>query len=67
MPSYGEKQVPAGVDKSPAMKPLGNRTMRSKDSTIAPGFTVCNCEYKGNAALRANQWYGFGRYQVILP
>jgi hypothetical protein len=23
MPSYGEKQAPAGVDKSPAMKPLG--------------------------------------------
>jgi len=55
MPSYGEKQAPAGVDKSPAMKPLGKRTMRSKDSTIAPALTIDNCEYKGNAALRANQ------------
>jgi hypothetical protein len=24
MPSYGEKQMPAGVDKSPAMKPIDN-------------------------------------------
>jgi hypothetical protein len=36
--------------------------MRSKDSTIAPALTIDNCEYKGNAALRANQWYGFGGY-----
>jgi hypothetical protein len=55
MPSYGEQQMPAGVDKSPAMKPLGKRTMRSKDSTIMPALTIDNCEYKGNAALRANQ------------
>ncbi len=54
MPSYGEQQMSAGVDKSPAMKPLGKRTMRSKDSTIAPALTIDNCEYKGNAAIRAN-------------
>ena len=55
MPSYGEKQMPAGVDKSPAMKPLGQRTMKSKDATIAPGLTIDNCVYKGNAALNANR------------
>ena len=31
------------------------RTMRSKDSTIAPGLTIDNCEYRGNAVIRANQ------------
>ncbi len=47
--------MPAGIDKSPAMKPLGKRTMKSKDATIAPGLTIDNCMYKGNAALNANK------------
>ena len=47
--------MPAGVDKSPAMKPLGKRTMKSKDATIAPSFTIDNCMHKGNAALNANR------------
>ena len=36
MPSYGEKQSPAGVDISPANKPLGTRVMKSNNSTILP-------------------------------
>ncbi len=28
MPTYGEKQKPAGVNKSPMQKPLGKRTMK---------------------------------------
>ncbi len=55
MPSNGEKQMPAGVDKSPPMKPLGKRTVKSKDATIAPGLTIDKCMYKGNAALNANK------------
>ena len=55
MPGYGEKQKPAGVKlKTPERcKPVGDRTMRSKDGTIAPAFTVHNIPYKGNANLRA--------------
>ena len=57
MPAYGEKQKPAGVElKTPERcKPVSDRTMRSKDGTIAPAFTVHNIPYKGNATLRANQ------------
>ena len=55
MPSYGEKQKSAGVNKSPIMKPIGNRTMKSNNSNIAPFFTIDNCEYKGNSVLNANR------------
>jgi len=55
MPSYGEKQQPAGKDISPAMKPIGKRTMQSRNSTIKPSLSMKNCEYKGNAALNAQK------------
>ena len=34
MPSIGEYQAPAGKNISPALKPLGKRTMSSRNSTI---------------------------------
>lgn len=56
MPSIGEYQKPAGVDKSPAKKPLGTRIMKSNNSTITPTLGgISNCEYKGNAVLNANK------------
>jgi|TARA_R110001592_G_scaffold352727_1_gene650871 hypothetical protein len=56
MPSQGEYQKPAGVDISPAIKPLGTRVMKSNNSTITPTLGgISNCEYKGNAVLNANR------------
>ncbi len=55
MPSYGETQKPAGVDKSPAMKPLRKETMVSRDRLGKSNLSIDNCEYKGNAALNANR------------
>ena len=53
MPSYGEKQKPAGVKLSTPKRcmPVGERTMRSRNSNVAPGLTVNNIPYKGNANL----------------
>ena len=56
MPSIGEYQKPAGVDISPAMKPLGTRIMKSNNAVITPNLgSISNCEYKGNAVLNANR------------
>ena len=55
MPSYGETQQPAGVDKSPAMKPLGKRTMESRNRLVKSSLSIDNCPYKGNAAINANK------------
>tara|TARA_R100000655_G_C2877464_1_gene174624 strand:+ start:327 stop:500 length:174 start_codon:yes stop_codon:yes gene_type:complete len=57
MPSYGEKQKPAGVKlKTPERcKPVGKRSMKSKDSTIQTAMTIDNIPYKGNATLLANK------------
>jgi hypothetical protein len=55
MPSYGEKQQPAGKDISPAIRPLGKRTMESRNSTIKSSLSVDNCVYKGNAVLNAQK------------
>ena len=55
MPSYGEEQKPAGVDKSPAIKPLGKRTMESRDRLIKSTFSIDNCPYKGNPVINANK------------
>ena len=55
MPTYGEQQKPAGVDKSPAQKPLGKRVMTSRDNTIAPTLSIDNVPYKGNAVLNAQK------------
>ena len=53
MPTYGEKQKPAGVNKSPMQKPLGERTMESKNENIEPSLSIDNITYKGNANLLA--------------
>ncbi len=57
MPSYGEKQKSAGVklDTPKRCMPVGERTMRSRLSNIAPGLTINNIPYTGNAALEANK------------
>jgi hypothetical protein len=55
MPSYGEKQQPAGKNISPAMKPLGKRTMNSRSTTIKSSLSIDNCTYKGNAVLNAQK------------
>ena len=55
MPSYGEAQTPAGVDKSPAIKPLGKRTMESRDRLIKSSLSIDNCPYKGNPVINANK------------
>jgi hypothetical protein len=55
MPTYGEKQIPAGVDKSPVIKPLGTREMESRQTNVESTLRIDNCPYKGNAALNANR------------
>ena len=55
MPTYGETQKPAGVDKSPAKKPLGRRTMDSRDVNIETSLIIGEVQYKGNAVLNANK------------
>ena len=55
MPTYGETQKPAGVNKSPANKPLGRRTMNSRDVNIQSDLSIDNIPYKGNAVLNANR------------
>ena len=53
MPTYGEKQKPAGVNKSPMQKPLGKRVMESRNTNIKSSLSIDNCAYKGNAVLNA--------------
>ena len=55
MPTYGEQQKPAGVDKSPAQKPLGKRVMECRNETIESTLSIDNIPYKGNAVLNANK------------
>ena len=55
MPTYGEAQRPAGVDKSPVIKPLGKRIMKSRNRVIESDLSIDNCPYKGNPVLNANQ------------
>jgi len=55
MPSYGEKQVPAGIKKNIAKPILSSRTMKSRNGVITPAMTINNCSYKGNAVLNANK------------
>ena len=55
MPTYGEQQKSAGVNKSPANKPVGRRTMDSRNTNIETSLIIDNVPYKGNAALNANK------------
>ena len=58
MPSYGEKQVPAGMKKNcnpNYFKPMGKRSMESGLTNVKVDLKVENIEYKGNAVLRANR------------
>jgi len=59
MPSYGQKQMPAGRKKmcNPNYyKPIGTRAMKSRDKTIVTDLEIERLEYKGNAVLNANKW-----------
>ena len=58
MPSYGEKQMPAGrvLDCSCRVPVVGTRVMVSNNSTITPTLKrIDNIPYKGNAVLNANR------------
>ena len=55
MPTYGETQKPAGVDKSPAKKPLGTREMESRQTNIEPTLRIDDVPYKGNPVHKANK------------
>jgi|TARA_R110000803_G_scaffold43510_2_gene92757 hypothetical protein len=56
MPSYGEKQPPAGKVLNTAKPIVGTRVMKSNNSTISPMIgTIDNIPYKGNAVLNANR------------
>ena len=55
MPSYGEKQTPAGVKRNIAKPILGSRTMKSRNSCIDSSLAIDNCTYKGNVVLNANR------------
>jgi hypothetical protein len=55
MPSYGKKQAPAGVDKSPMMVPPGVRKMVSRNGLVASTLEIKNCGTKGNPALLAQK------------
>lgn len=56
MPSYGEKQKPAGKVLNTAKPIVGTRVMRSNNTTIIPTLRqIDNIPYKGNAVLNANK------------
>ena len=56
MPSYGEKQKPAGKALNNGMPVVGTRIMKSNNSTITPTLGgISNCGYKGNACLNAQK------------
>tara|TARA_Y100000034_G_C6525653_1_gene226340 strand:+ start:342 stop:509 length:168 start_codon:yes stop_codon:yes gene_type:complete len=55
MPTYGQAQKAAGINKSPAQKILGKRIMKSRNRLIEPTLSVDNIPYKGNAVLNANK------------
>ena len=56
MPSYGEKQMPAGVNIPCKIPVIGTRVMDSNNSTITPTLKrIDNIPYKGNAVLNANK------------
>ena len=56
MPSYGEKQMPAGKVLNTAKPIVGTRVMRTNNSTITPTLrTIDNLPYKGNAVLSAQK------------
>jgi hypothetical protein len=56
MPSYGEKQQPAGKVLNTAKPIVGTRTMESNNSTVMPTLRrIDNIPYKGNAVLNAQK------------
>ena len=58
MPSYGEKQAPAGlVNPRCGCNPIaGTRVMKTNNAVITPTLGgISNIEYKGNAVLNANR------------
>jgi hypothetical protein len=55
MPSYEEKQKPAGVALQKEKPIIGKRVMTSKDNTITNSLVIDNVVYKGNPALEAQK------------
>ncbi len=60
MPTYGEKQTPCGVDKSPEFLNVGTRRMVSRNMMIKSNLSIDNVPYKGNPVLNANDDLGNG-------
>ncbi len=56
MPSYGQKQKPAGKKLKCGKPIVGTRVMKSNNSTITPTLKrIDNVPYKGNPALLAQR------------
>ena len=56
MPSYGEKQAPAGRVLNTAKPIVGTRVMKSNNTPVIPTLRqIDNVPYKGNAVLNANK------------
>ena len=55
MPSYGEKQKPAGKKLDCGCKPFGDRKMISRNPLIVSTLEMNNIQYNGNAVLNANK------------
>ena len=55
MPTYGEKQTPAGIDKSKAPRKPSKRVMKSRNTNIISNLSIDDIPYKGNAVLNANR------------
>ena len=56
MPSYGEKQIAAGINIPCKTPVVGTRVMKSNNKVIEPTLNrIDNIPYKGNAVLNANR------------
>ncbi len=57
MPSYGEKQKPAGIKLPCGSKELGTRNMKSRNTNVTSSLKIDNIPHKlqSNAVLNANK------------
>ena len=55
MPSYGEKQKPAGVNRPCSCAMLQDKSIRSRNVKVNYDPKLYEVPYKGNAVLDANK------------
>tara|TARA_R110002020_G_scaffold125341_2_gene282512 strand:- start:840 stop:1007 length:168 start_codon:yes stop_codon:yes gene_type:complete len=55
MPSYGQKQKPAGKKLPCGCKPVGSRKMVSNNENIKTTLRIDNIPYQGNPVLLAQR------------